>query len=90
MYNSHHPIDEDKWFHEQKHEALARTVVFRSDRMPKFLSWFERILAVNPAGAAHLVGGSVSYADLSLFQLIEGLRSHFLSRPSESWQSCRA
>ena len=50
-YNSHHPIDEDKWFHEQKNEAIARAAVFRRDRMPKFLGWFERILEANPAGS---------------------------------------
>ena len=76
-YNSHHPIDEDKWFHEQKDEAIARAAVFRKDRMPKYLGWFERVLQVNPAGAGHLVGGSATYADLSLFQLIEGLRFAF-------------
>ena len=77
VYNSHHPIDEDKWFHEQKDEAIARAAVFRRDRMPKFLGWFERILEVNPAGAHHLVGNSVTYADLSLFQLVEGLHFAF-------------
>jgi glutathione S-transferase len=73
VYNSHHPIDEDKWFHEQKDEAIARAAVFRRDRMPKFLGWFERILEANH----HLAGSSVSYADLSLFQLVEGLRFAF-------------
>ncbi len=77
VYNSHHPIDEDKWFHEQQDEAIARAAVFRKDRMPKFLGWFERILQANPAGADHLVGSSVTYADLSLFQLVEGLRFAF-------------
>ena len=77
VYNSHHPIDEDKWFHEQKDEAIARAAVFRKDRMPKYLDWFERVLQANPAGAHHLVGGSVSYADISLFQLVEGLRFAF-------------
>lgn len=77
VYSSHHPIDEDKWFHEQKDEAIARSAIFRRDRMPKFLNWFERILQANPSGADHLVGNSVSYADLSLFQLIEGLRFAF-------------
>jgi glutathione S-transferase len=76
-YNSHHPIDEDKWFHEQKDEATARSTIFRKDRMPKFLAWFERILNANPAGAKHLAGSAVTYADLSLFQLIEGLRFAF-------------
>jgi glutathione S-transferase len=77
VYNSHHPIDEDKWFHEQKAEAIARAAVFRRDRLPKFLGWFERVLEANQAGAGHLVGSSISYADLSLFQLIEGLRFAF-------------
>ncbi len=77
VYNSHHPIDEDKWFHEQKDEAIARAAVFRQDRMPKFLGRFERILEANPAGTDHLVGSSVTYADLSLFQLVEGLRFMF-------------
>jgi glutathione S-transferase len=77
VYNTHHPIDEDKWWYEQKDEAIARAAVFRRDRMPKFLDWFERILSANPAGADHLVGRSFSYADLSLFQLIEGLRFAF-------------
>jgi glutathione S-transferase len=76
-YNSHHPIDEDKWFHEQKEAAIERAAVFRRDRMPKFLGWFERILEANPTAAHHLVGNSVSYADLSLFQLVEGLRFAF-------------
>ena len=39
--------------------------------------WLERILEANPAGADHLVGSSVTYADLSLFQLIEGLQFAF-------------
>ena len=77
VYNSHHPIDEDKWFHEQKDAAIARAAVFRRDRMPKFLGWFERILHANRAGADHLVGSFVTYADLSLFQLVEGLRFAF-------------
>jgi glutathione S-transferase len=77
VYNSHHPIDEDMWFYEQKDQAIARAAVFRRDRMPKFLGWLERILEANPAGADHLVGSSVTYADLSLFQLIEGLQFAF-------------
>ena len=77
VYISHHPIDEDKWFHEQKQEAIERSRVFRKDRIPKYLNWFERVLTANPAGDGHLVGGSVTYADLSLFQLVEGLRYAF-------------
>jgi len=72
-YNSHHPIDEDMWFHEQKPEAMHRAKVFRETRLPKFLAWFERVLVQNPAGDAHLVGKATTYADLSLFQVVEAL-----------------
>lgn len=72
-YNTHHPLDEDLYYHEQKPAAMQRAEVFRRTRLPKFLGWFERVLAANPAGDAWLVGASVSYADLSLFQILEGL-----------------
>jgi glutathione S-transferase len=72
-YNTHHPIDEDLYFHEQKAEAVHRADVFRRTRLPKFLDWFERVLSGNPAGDTCLAGGSTTYADLSLFQLLEGL-----------------
>jgi glutathione S-transferase len=35
------------------------------------------VLACNPAGNRHLVGARLSYADLSVFQLIAGLRYAF-------------
>jgi glutathione S-transferase len=76
-YNSHHPIDEDKWFHEQKPEAIERAKVFRADRLPKYLGWFERVLTRNPAGPEHLVGGTTTYADLSLFQVVDALLYSF-------------
>ncbi len=65
------------YYEDQKPEALRRAAEFCRLRMPKFLRWFETVLARNPAGARHLVGGKLSYADLSLFQLVEGLRYAF-------------
>jgi glutathione S-transferase len=76
-HDAHHPLGVDLYYEDQKHEALRRAKSFRDQRIPKFLTWFESVLARNPKGPAHLVGGSVSYADLSLFQLIEGLSYAF-------------
>ena len=45
--------------------------------MPKFLGYFERVLARNPGGPGHLVGRRTTTADLSLFQVVEGLRYAF-------------
>lgn len=71
-HDSHHPLGGDFYYEDQKPEAARRAALFRRDRIPLFLDWFERILADNRKG--WLVGGRVTYADLSLFQLVEGLR----------------
>lgn len=76
-HDTHHPVATGLYYEDQKPEALRRAGEFCSARMPKFMQWFERILVRNPAGPRHLVGGRLSYADLSLFQLVEGLRYAF-------------
>jgi len=72
-HDTHHPLGANLYYEEQKPEALRRAKHFREERIPKYLDWFERILAGNPEGDAYLVGKSASYADLSLFQVVEGL-----------------
>ncbi len=78
-HDTHHPLGPGLYYEDQKPEALRRTTDFCRSRMPKFLQWFERIVVRNPAGSRYLVGGKLSYVDLSLFQLIEGLRYAFPS-----------
>ena len=72
-HDTHHPVDTGSVYEDQKPEALRCAQAFCTQRMPKYLRWFESILQRNPAGQRYLVGGKLSYADLSLFQLIEGL-----------------
>lgn len=72
-HDVHHPIAAGLYYHQQKREALRRAADFRSERLPKFLGYFEDVLRNNPAGDRHLVGRSLSYVDLSLFQVIAGL-----------------
>jgi glutathione S-transferase len=76
-HDSHHPIAASLYYEQQRREAGRRARYFREDRIPDYLGWFERILAANPAGDAHLVGSSLTYADLSLFQVVEGLSYSF-------------
>jgi glutathione S-transferase len=76
-HDTHHPIGPGLYYEDQKAEARRRAEDFCRARMPKFLQWFEAILVRNPAGSRHLVGNRLSYADLSLFQLVEGLRYAF-------------
>lgn len=73
VHDTHHPIATSKYYEEQKEEAKARAFEFVKNRIPKFLGYFERVLEQNPDGSRHAVGNGVTYVDLSLFQMIEGL-----------------
>jgi glutathione S-transferase len=79
-HDTHHPLSGDLYYEDQKPEALRRAKSFREERIPKFLGWFERILARNPEGAGQLTGSALTYADLSLFQIVEGLLYAFPRR----------
>lgn len=72
-HDAHHPIAKSLYYEEQKPESLRRAENFRTLRLPKYLGYFERLLASSPGTGRHLAGKSVSYADLSLFQVLEGL-----------------
>ncbi len=76
-HDTHHPICSSLYYEDQAAEARRRAGQFLRVRLPKYLGYVERVLAQNPAGDRHLVGAGVSYCDLSLFQMIEGLRYAF-------------
>jgi len=76
IQDTHHPVAHGLYFEEQKTEALTYTRHFLAERLPKYLGYFERVLG-GAQGRAHMVGSSLSYADLSMFQLFEGLRFSF-------------
>ncbi len=77
VHDTHHPIASGLYYEDQKEAAKARATDFIDHRMPKFMGYFERVLKQNPKGDAYLVGDSLTYADLSMFQLIEGLHYAF-------------
>ena len=72
-HDTHHPIGGGLYYEEQKKESRRRAEDFRKTRLPKFLGYFERVLERNPRGPGHLVGARLTYADLSLFQVVAGL-----------------
>jgi glutathione S-transferase len=78
IHDTHHPIASGLYYEDQKPEAQSRTADFLKARAPKYLGYFERVLAGNRAGKGrHLVGARLTYADLSLFQIVAGLRYAF-------------
>jgi glutathione S-transferase len=78
VHDTHHPVGSGLYYEDQKPEAKRRTGDFLEHRAPKFLGYFERMLKANkPGKGKHLVGARLTYADLSLFQIVAGLRYAF-------------
>lgn len=77
IHNTHHPIATHLYYEDQKPEARKYAAAFRQYRLPKYLGYFEKVLATNPAGPAHMIGRRLTHVDLSMFQLIAGLRYAF-------------
>lgn len=85
IHDTHHPIAGSLYYRQQKPEAKRRTRHFRAERLPKYLGYFERVIAAN---RGHAVGRNLSYVDLSLFQLVAGLRYAFPKAMSREERLC--
>ena len=77
VHDTHHPIASSLYYEDQRQEARARAADFLKSRAPKYLGYCERVLERNARGPAHLVGAELTYPDLSLFQVVAGLRYAF-------------
>ena len=78
VHDTHHPIATSLYYEDQKAPAKKRTGEFWDERVPKYLGYFERLLEQN--GGSWLTGRRLTYIDLSLFQIVEGLRYAFPKR----------
>ena len=74
-HDTHHPIGSGLYYEEQKREAKRRSADFLAIRLPKYLDYFDEVL--RRAQGGYLLGRTCSYADLSLFQMVAGLRYAF-------------
>lgn len=81
IHDGHHPIASSQYYADQKPEAAKRTKNLRETRLPKYLGYFDDALA--RGGTGWLAGKRLSYADLSLFHAVEGLRYAF---PKTTWR----
>jgi glutathione S-transferase len=74
---THHPIANALYYEDQTAEAKKRAAHFTANRIPKFLAYFERVLNRNAKASDFVFGKKLCYVDLSVFQMIEGLRYAF-------------
>jgi glutathione S-transferase len=75
IHDTHHPLGGEFYYEDAKPEAKRYSENFLSSRAPKYLGYFEMVL--EKSGGPWLIGRRFSYIDLSVFQLIEGLRYAF-------------
>ncbi|MDO8651905.1 MAG: glutathione S-transferase family protein [Undibacterium sp.] len=77
VHDTHHPIAGSLYYKDQKAEAMRRARFFIAERIPKFLNYFEHLPVPKAKDAPYLIGDALSYVDLSMFQIIAGLRYAF-------------
>jgi glutathione S-transferase len=77
IHDSHHPVAGGLYYEDQRREARRRAADFVMNRLPKFLGYFETVLAQHASGKHYALGAHLSYVDLSLFQIISGLNFAF-------------
>jgi len=77
-HDVHHPIASGMYYEEQKVEALRRAQDFRQARLPKYLAYFEKVLSHYDGWLTS--SARWSYADLSLYLLMDGLLFAFPKR----------
>lgn len=77
IHDVHHPIAGSLYYHQQKREAKRRAGHFIRERIPKYLGYFEELLATNATNTHYMLGRTFSYVDLSIFQVMAGLHYAF-------------
>jgi glutathione S-transferase len=78
IHDTHHPLGPTLYYEDQYAPAKRRTDEFWKERVPKYLGYFEDVL--NGNGGSYLTGRRLTYVDLSLFQIVQGLRYAFPKR----------
>jgi glutathione S-transferase len=74
-HDTHHPLSTSLYYEDQTAAAAVAARKFIDERMPRFVDYFARVL--RRSEGPWLLGADLSYPDLSLFQLVEGLRHAF-------------
>ena len=77
VHDTHHPVGSHLYYKDQLPEAARAAKAFREKRIGKYMGYFERILGANGEAGAGLARDALTYADLSLFQVVRGLQYAF-------------
>lgn len=87
IHDTHHPLGGGLYYEQQQAAAKRRSKEFLLHRLPKFLGYFERVLQRNP-GQPGMAGTQITYVDLSMAQVIAGLRYAFPLASEQTLADC--
>lgn len=76
-----HPVKNTMSYHDQKEAAKPYIEAFAKDRLPRYMSSFERLLKANLGGDGFFIGDSLTHADLQVMVMLQVTRSQF----PDSW-----
>ncbi|KAK3378618.1 hypothetical protein B0H63DRAFT_525835 [Podospora didyma] len=77
-HDCHHPIATGLYYEDQKEESKRKAEDYVKTRLPKFLSYFEKVLSSKASGdGPWLYAGMLTYADIVLFQCVDGVKFMF-------------
>lgn len=88
IHDTHHPLGSGLYYEDQKSAARRRAAAFIAERLPKFLGYFERVIERNPGRGPWMAGARLTYADLSMAQVIAGLRYAFPKASRRALRAC--
>jgi len=88
IHDTHHPVSVNLYYEQQRTAAKRRAADFRENRLPKFLDYFERVRQHNAGNGPGMVGTKITYADLSMAQVIAGLRYAFPIATRRALRTC--
>lgn len=87
-HDTHHPLGPTLYFEDQKEESKRRTEEFLASRLAKYLGYFERVMERNRESRTWAVGPKLTYVDLSLAQVLAGLRYAFPDTTGRQLRDC--
>lgn len=72
-HDAWHAIDKNGGYLQQKEETEPFVQYYKTKRLPKWLTFFEAALQRNYDGRAFFIGQELSYVDLCVFHVLDGI-----------------
>ncbi|KAI1482703.1 glutathione S-transferase protein-like protein [Daldinia eschscholtzii] len=88
VHDTHHPIAIELYYEDQKEESRRSSKEWIEGRLPKHLGYWQKVLESEECGQGPwLLGNTFTYADLVLFQCLDGVQFAFPKAMNQAKES---